>query len=198
MVRCGRDPDRIAAAAVEVGHDAIGLVADVGTPDGAADFVAQATDRLGGIDVLITNAGGPPPGTFATTPVDAYASALDLNLTSVVAMCKAAVPAMQSQGWGRVVAITSISVRQPIANLILSNTARAGVTGFLKTLAREDGVFVSDRKVVKLYKLLRARAWLFHGGRVEREDLTLLSYLGETREELALLEDKVPKLLGLD
>jgi MoxR-like ATPase len=68
----------------------------------------------------------------------------------------------------------------------------------LKTLAREDGVFVSDRKVVKLYKLLRARAWLFHGGKVEREDLALLMYLGETREELALLEDKVPKLLGLD
>ncbi|WP_052553544.1 AAA family ATPase [Enhygromyxa salina] len=68
----------------------------------------------------------------------------------------------------------------------------------LKTLAREDGVFVSDRKVVKLYKLLRARAWLLHGGKVEREDLTVLAYLGETREELALLEDKVPKLLGLD
>jgi MoxR-like ATPase len=68
----------------------------------------------------------------------------------------------------------------------------------LKTLAREDGVFVSDRKVVKLYKLLRARAWLFHGGKVEREDLALLMYLGETREELALLEDKVPKLLGPD
>ncbi|NVB40348.1 AAA family ATPase [Pseudenhygromyxa sp. WMMC2535] len=68
----------------------------------------------------------------------------------------------------------------------------------LKTLAREDGVFVSDRKVVKLYKLLRTRAWLLHGGKVEREDLALLAYLGETREELALLEDKVPKLLGLD
>lgn len=67
----------------------------------------------------------------------------------------------------------------------------------LKTLSREDGVFVSDRKVVKLYKLLRARAWLFHGGKVEREDLALLAFLGETREELALLEDKVPKLLGL-
>ena len=67
----------------------------------------------------------------------------------------------------------------------------------LKTLSREDGVFVSDRKVVKLYKLLRTRAWLFHGGKVEREDLSLLAYLGETREELALLEDKVPKLLGL-
>jgi MoxR-like ATPase len=67
----------------------------------------------------------------------------------------------------------------------------------LKTLVREDNVFVSDRKVVKLYRLLRTRAWVLHGGAVEREDLELLSYLGETREEVDLLETKVPKLLGL-
>jgi len=67
----------------------------------------------------------------------------------------------------------------------------------LKTLVREDKVFVSDRKVIKLYKLLRTRAWIIHGGAVERQDLQLMSYLGETREEVDLLEDKVPKLLGL-
>jgi MoxR-like ATPase len=67
----------------------------------------------------------------------------------------------------------------------------------IRTLVREDEVFVSDRKVVKLYRLLRTRAWLFHGGAVLREDLRLLSYLGETREEIDLLEEKVPKLLGL-
>jgi MoxR-like ATPase len=68
----------------------------------------------------------------------------------------------------------------------------------LRTLVREDGVFVSDRKVIKLYRLLRTRAWLLHGGRVEREDLSLLSYLGETQEEVDLLETKVPRLLGLE
>ena len=67
----------------------------------------------------------------------------------------------------------------------------------LKTLVREDEVFVSDRKVIKLYRLLRTRAWVFHGGAVERSDLQLLSYLGETREEIDLLEEKVPKLLGM-
>jgi MoxR-like ATPase len=67
----------------------------------------------------------------------------------------------------------------------------------IKTITREDGVQVSDRKVVKLYRLLRARAWLMHGGKVQRADLQLLAYLGETREELALLEEKVPRLLGL-
>jgi len=67
----------------------------------------------------------------------------------------------------------------------------------LKTLVREDNVFVSDRKVIKLYRLIRTKAWIDHGGAVEREDLRLLSYLGETREEIDLLEEKVPKLLGL-
>jgi 3-oxoacyl-[acyl-carrier protein] reductase len=109
--------------------------------------VEEATEALGGLDILVANAGGPPPGTFASTPEDAYGPALELNLLSTVGMCRAAVPAMQAQGWGRVVAITSISVRQPIAELILSNTARAGVTGFLKTLALEvaaDGVTVNS------------------------------------------------------
>lgn len=67
----------------------------------------------------------------------------------------------------------------------------------LKTLVREDNVFVSDRKVIKLYRLLRTRAWVLHGGAVERQDLELLSYLGETLDEIDLLETKVPKLLGL-
>jgi 3-oxoacyl-[acyl-carrier protein] reductase len=144
---CGRDQQRVETAAREISGDVIPLVADVGTPEGAAGFVDDARGVLGGVDILVTNAGGPPAGTFATTDVSAYPAALDLNLMSVVAMCKAAVPAMQRQGWGRVVAITSISVRQPIDFLILSNTARAGATGFLKTLALEvarDGVTVNS------------------------------------------------------
>ena len=147
VVICGRDAGRLADAAANVGHGCIPIVADVGTADGAAAFVAAASEALGGIDILVPNGGGPPAGNFASTPVDAYPTALDANLLAVVAMCKAAVPAMQDQGWGRVVAITSLSVRQPMANLILSNTARAGVTGFLKTLALEvaaSGVTVNS------------------------------------------------------
>jgi 3-oxoacyl-[acyl-carrier protein] reductase len=144
---CGRERGRVEDAAARIGQGVVALVADVGSPEGASGFVAAATEALGGVDILVTNAGGPPPGDFTSTPLDAYGPALELNLLSVVAMCQAAVPAMRSQRWGRVVAITSISVRQPIPNLILSNTARAGATGFLKTLAREvarDGVTVNS------------------------------------------------------
>jgi 3-oxoacyl-[acyl-carrier protein] reductase len=147
VVICGRHQETLDEAVATIGHDAVGVVADVGTPDGATGFVEAAIDALGGLDILVTNAGGPPLGTFESTPLEQYAPALDLNLLSVVAMCQAAVPTMRAQRWGRVVAITSVAVRQPIAHLILSNTARAGATGFLKTLALEvvgDGVTVNS------------------------------------------------------
>ena len=136
---CGRDEARLEAAVRELQEvgDVVGIVADVSATTGAVGFVDQATAALGGIDILVPNAGGPPGGGFDAHGLDAYREAIELNLLSTVAMCQAAVPAMRSQGWGRVVAITSISVRQPIDGLILSNTARAGVTGFLKTLALE-------------------------------------------------------------
>jgi 3-oxoacyl-[acyl-carrier protein] reductase len=144
---CSRDRGRIEEAAERIGGEVIPLVADVGTPAGATGFVEAAREALGEVDVLVTNAGGPRPGTFESTAIESYPEALDLNLMSVVAMCKAAVPEMRERGWGRVVAITSLAVRQPMSDLILSNTARAGATGFLKTLAREvaaDGVTVNS------------------------------------------------------
>ena len=144
---CGRSKERVEEAAARIGQDVIPLVSDVGTPGGARQFVVDAREALGGLDVLVTNAGGPPAGNFESTPLEAYEPALALNLLSVVAMCQEAVPGMRAQRFGRIVAITSISVRQPIPNLILSNTARAGATGFLKTLAREvagDGVTVNS------------------------------------------------------
>jgi 3-oxoacyl-[acyl-carrier protein] reductase len=144
---CGRDRARIEAAARAIGENALPLVADVSTSAGAAQFVRDARAALGGLDILVPNAGGPPPGNFASTPIEAYPKAIELNLMSVIAMCKEAVPAMQAQQWGRVVAITSIAVATPLPHLILSNTARAGATGFLKTLAREvakDGVTVNS------------------------------------------------------
>ena len=146
VVVSSRSADRLAAAAATMAG-ATPIVADVAAAGAVEQLVADAVSVLGGIDILVANAGGPPPGDFASTDLDQYEPALRLNLLSTVAMCKATVPAMQHQGWGRVVAITSISVREPIGQLILSNTARAGLTGFLKTLAREvagDGVTVNS------------------------------------------------------
>jgi len=145
VVVSGRDAGRLEEAVADIGGG-MPLVADLSSIEGAENLVAMATDVLGGIDILVTNNGGPPPGNFESTDVGAYQGALDLNLLAMVALCKAAIPPMRERGWGRVLAITSLSVRQPMPMLILSNTARAGLTAFLKTTALEvakDGVTVN-------------------------------------------------------
>jgi len=142
---CGRDAARVAAAAT---HGLVGLVADVSTPEGATGFAHAARDALGGVDIVVGNAGGPPGGGFDDFPeARAYADAFALNALSTIALCQALVPDMRERGWGRVLAITSIAARQSSPHLILSTTARAGLTGFLKTLATQvapDGVTVNS------------------------------------------------------
>lgn len=148
----GRDPDKLAAAKAEIEEvsgrdDVVTIEADVSSPDGGRAFVEAAIAQLGQVDILVTNAGGPPPGTFANTELDGYRSAIDMNLLAMVEMCRAAIPAMQERGWGRVCAITSIGVKQPIPFLMASSVARAGLTSFLKITAREvagDGVTVNS------------------------------------------------------
>jgi 3-oxoacyl-[acyl-carrier protein] reductase len=147
VAMCSHSRDKIERAAAEIGDAAVPIVADLSTAEGAAAFVGAARDALGGVDILVPNAPGPPAGNFDGVSLDQYEPAFALNCLSTIAMCTEAVPGMRARGWGRVVAITSIAVRQPIADLILSNTARAGVTGFLKTVAREvarDGVTVNS------------------------------------------------------
>ena len=164
---CSRSRERIEAAAAEIGALAVPLVADVSTEAGAAAFVRDAREALGAIDILVTNGGGPSPGTFASTDQAAYRTAIELNCLSAIAMCTAAVPAMREQRWGRVLAITSVGVRQPIPSLILSNVARSGLTAFLKTMAREvagDGVTVNSLQP-GLHDTARIRE--LHGGAID-------------------------------
>jgi 3-oxoacyl-[acyl-carrier protein] reductase len=142
---CGSDAGRARAAAERLGTH--WTVADLARPEEAERFVADATAAMGGVDVLVVNGPGPPAGTVLDTPADAYQAALDRSLLAVVRMCLAAVLGMRERGWGRIVAITSLGVRQPYPNLALSNAARTGATGFLRTLAREvaaDGVTVNS------------------------------------------------------
>ena len=142
-----RSQERLDAAAGTIRELVHTQSGDVSRLEEIAAMVAQAEQAMGGIDILIANAGGPPAGTFASITMAQYDEAIRTNLLATIALCQACVPAMQSRGWGRVIAITSTSVREPIGNLILSNTARAGLTGFLKTLASEvapDGVTVNS------------------------------------------------------
>ena len=147
VVVSGRDPERLAQAAQRI-PAVIPVVADVSDAAGAEAFVQDAREALGGgIDILVVNAGGPPDGDYETFGPADYLEALHLNLMSVVAMCYAVTPEMRERRWGRILAITSVTARHPIPSLILSNTARAGATGFLKTLATQlaaEGITVNS------------------------------------------------------
>jgi 3-oxoacyl-[acyl-carrier protein] reductase len=106
--------------------------------------VAQKFD---GVDVCVTNAGGPPPKTFLETTTGEWHRAVELNFMSVVHFARAVLPWMQRQHWGRIVTITSVSVRQPVSDLIYSNAIRAGVLGLVKSLSNEfgeDGITVNN------------------------------------------------------
>ena len=147
---CSRSADEAKATAQEIteknGSEVIGLSADMMKSEDINYLIDQVRESLGEPDVLITNAGGPPPGTFAGLSLEEYPKALDLNLMSAVRLIHGLTPAMKKKGWGRIIAITSISVKQPIGTLLLSNMARAGLTGFLKTIATElapDGITVN-------------------------------------------------------
>ncbi len=144
---CSRDKDKLAAAAAAIGSAAIPIVADVSTAAGATAFVEQATAAMGGLDILVANGGGPPMGGFADTDIDAFAKAFENNALATIAMCRAAAPTMKAQNWGRIVAITSVVAKQPAPYLILSNTARAGLQAFLKTMSiavGPDGITVNS------------------------------------------------------
>jgi 3-oxoacyl-[acyl-carrier protein] reductase len=118
-------------------------VSKAGVPEA---LVESAVSKLGGLDILIVNAGGPPPGTFQTTDLESWEKGFQLTLMSAVRLVKAALPHLKESEQGRIIFITSIAVRQPIPNIVISNSLRGGVTGLAKTLARElatDGITVN-------------------------------------------------------
>ena len=130
-----------------VGGEAFGVPADVSTSEQIETLFEKTRQRLGDPDILIVNAGGPPAGKAETTPDDAWAKGYDLTLMSAVRLARAALPHMKEQTWGRIVNITSLSIKQPVANLTLSNAFRAAVTGFAKTLSTElaaSGITVNN------------------------------------------------------
>jgi len=133
-----RDRERLAAAAAKI-PGAAALPGDVTDPATPARLVEETVDRLGAIDILVANAGGPPRARALELDDEALQAALNANLLTSVRLVRAAVPHMRAAGWGRIVLITSSAVKQPIPDLILSNAVRAGVVGLVKSMANEFG-----------------------------------------------------------
>ncbi len=147
---CARHMPALEAAAAEIraatGSEVLAIAADLSRGADISRLIDQTVRHFGGLDVLVTNAGGPKAGLFAALTEPDWREAIDLLLMSTVRLCMEAVPHLRRRGGGRIINVTSISARQPIAGLMLSNALRPAVVGFSKTLAGEvarDGILVN-------------------------------------------------------
>jgi len=173
LVMNGRGVEALESAAeavrAEFGVDVTAVAADVTTPDGQAAVIEAA----GAADILVTNAGGPPPGMWHDWDRTDFIAALDANMLTPIALMTALLPGMMARGWGRVVNITSQSVKAPIPQLGLSNAARTGLTGYVAGTARqvaEKGVIINNL-LPGIHATDRADA--LDGGVVAREGISM-------------------------
>jgi len=151
VAMCARNTETLwqAAEKIRQQHNAEVLAEafDVGDPEAVHRFVDSIIAKFGAADICVTNAGGPPAkGFLATTNAD-WRKAIDLNFLSTVYFAREVIPHMQKKRWGRIITITSITTKQPVSDLVLSNAVRAGVVGLVRSLANEfgkDGILVNN------------------------------------------------------
>lgn len=170
VVICARNAERLAATADEIrtnsGAEVLPLVIDLTDPAQIMHLANETLRRYGRIDILVTNNGGPPPGYFGELDDETWLHAHQLTLLSAARLIRAVLPAMRAQKWGRIINITSVSVKQPIDNLLLSNVYRLGVVGMAKTLAAQlaaDGITINNvapgyTRTDRVLELAQARA----------------------------------------
>ena len=198
VAMCARNQQTLQAAAerirkkhlAEVFADAL----DVTDAGAVGQFVAAVASKFGGVDICVTNAGGPPAKGFLAASLDDWKKAVDANFLSTVYFAREVIPHMQKKKWGRMITITSITTKQPVADLVLSNAVRAAVVGLVKSLANEfgkDGILVNNvgpgfTATDRLRELAKARSAT--SGKSEQEFLDAwagdapLKRLGEPRE----------------
>lgn len=145
LALCARTDSALQATAAEIraetGAQVLARAFDVTSHAEVRAFVAETAAAFGAVDICVANAGGPPSKSFAETTIEDWQAAANLNLMSTVYFAKETLPLMQARRWGRFIAITSMTVKQPVEGLILSNAVRSGVSGLIKTLSNEYGPY---------------------------------------------------------
>jgi 3-oxoacyl-[acyl-carrier protein] reductase len=151
LIICSRNTERITKTAAEIadatGAHVLAVTADVSLPTDVQRLVESGLARFGRIDILVTNGGGPPAGKFESLTTEQWEAATNLILFGAIELARQVLPGMRERRWGRILNITSICVKQPVDNLVLSNSLRAGLTGFARTLANEvaaDNITVNN------------------------------------------------------
>ena len=144
IIICGRNKDSLRAAEDDLratGVTVLALAGDVSIAEDRDYFISATLKQFGGVDILVTNSGGPPPGKFETFGAEDWDKAVGQLLGSAVGLVQGFLPGMKERKWGRIISITSQAVKQPVNNLILSNAVRSSVVGLMKTLSNELGAY---------------------------------------------------------
>ncbi|MHA1689797.1 MAG: SDR family oxidoreductase [Promethearchaeota archaeon] len=156
VVICSRNESNLKRAEEEIksmdkeqlGNEVMSLVADLSRGENIRHLIEKAMNRFGRIDILVHNAGGPPSKPVEDVSEEEWTHSINLNLRSFIRACDLVIPIMREQGQGKIIAITSVSVKQPLEDLVLSNTLRLGVVGFAKTLSNEEAKYGISVNVV--------------------------------------------------
>jgi 3-oxoacyl-[acyl-carrier protein] reductase len=179
VAMCARNAEKLHAAAAQIRQqhkaEVFAEALDVTDADAVRRFVEAVVAKFGAVDICVTNAGGPPAKGFLAASVEDWRKAIDANFMSTVYFAREVIPHMQKRRWGRIITITSITTRQPVADLVLSNAVRAAVVGLVKSLANEfgkDGILVNNvgpgfTATDRLKELAKARS--AGSGRAEQE-----------------------------
>jgi 3-oxoacyl-[acyl-carrier protein] reductase len=185
---CARDRPRLDATAAELraatGVDVLAVPCDMASGADIRRFVSETAAHFGRLDIVVNNAGGPPPGAFENLDDETWQKALEQNFYSVVRTVREALPHLRAAGAGRIINITSVAVKEPIPGLILSNAARLAVVGLAKTLSRElgpDGISVNN---VCPGLTLTDRMRELYGGRAQAEGRSLEDVLAEEAQRI--------------
>lgn len=151
VAMCARNAQTLGAAAEQIkqqhGVEVLASPLDVTDPAAVRDFVEETVAKFGGVDICVTNCGGPPAKGFLACSLEDWRKAVAANFLSAVYFAREVIPHMQRKHWGRIITITSITTKQPVADLVLSNAVRAAVVGLVKSLANEfgkDGILVNN------------------------------------------------------
>ncbi len=172
---CSRDPRAIEATAESLkrkyNSEVLAVSCDVRRAADVKNFAERVFRAFGSVHVLFANAGGPPPGKADDFSPDDYHNAIDLNLMSTIRLVEAFLPPMKKQNWGRIIASTSITVKQPLPNLVLSNVSRAGVIAYIKSIAREYGGYNITANAVAPGYILTDRVKQVLNAKAEKEGI---------------------------
>lgn len=190
LVLCSRNAETIKQTGSEIvratGAEVLALPCDVSRTEEVVRLVQSGVERFGRIDVLVTNAGGPPAGKFESISQDQWEAATRLTLFSAIELARQVLPGMKERRWGRILNITSIAVKQPVDNLILSNSLRAAVTGFARTLANEVATLgITVNNIMPGYTRTE-RVEELAGMMAEKEGITPAEFIARWEKEIPL------------